>query len=385
MRLHGPPGPPSSPERQTAPRHAGLDALRGALAVWVVLHHTAITYGAIGGWYYRELPPDGGLASTLLVFFCTFNQAFFMGLFFLLAGYHTPAALARDGALRYLAGRGLRLGLPLLVYGLLLGPATIALAQTAHGRPFGATLLALWRKGTVEIGPLWFALALLAFSLLAALWPGGWRAPAPACASEPAAPPWPSDRALAWAALATGAAALGLRQVWPVGHSVWGLQLGYFASYTLLFAFGCAAAGPGWLTRLPAPRVRTWRRVAGLALPVLPLVYLALPGERSGGNRLLDIVYAFWEPAVAWGVIAMLLHRFRQPAGPPGALWPVLGRRAYAVFIVHPPVVVAVALAWRAVPAPALLKFAVTGALSVALCLLLAGALLRLPLLRRLL
>ena len=99
---------------QVAPHHAGLDALRGALAVLVVLHHTAITYGAIGGWYYRELPPDGGLASTLLVFFCTFNQAFFMGLFFLLAGYHTPAALARDGALRFLAGRGLRLGLPLL-------------------------------------------------------------------------------------------------------------------------------------------------------------------------------------------------------------------------------------------------------------------------------
>lgn len=365
-----------------AQRHAGFDALRGALALLVVLHHAAITYGAIGGWYYRERLPDGSLASVLLVFFCTFNQAFFMGLFFLLAGYHTPAALARSGARRFLAGRGLRLGLPLLVYGLLLGPATVALARTARGQPFLPTLLALWRAGSFEIGPLWFALALLVFSALAALWPGDWRRPAPQTAAQR---PWPSDRALAVAALATGIAALALRQAWPVGSSVWGLQLGYFASYAVLFAFGCAAARPGWLMRLPAQRVRTWRRVALLALPVLPLVYLAQPGTGPGSHRLQGIVYAFWEPAVAWGAIAVLLHRFRQAAGPRGALWPVLGRRAFTVYVLHPPVLVAVALAWRDVPAPALLKFAVTGTLSIALCLLLAGALLRLPLLRRVL
>ncbi len=46
---------------------------------------------------------------------------------------------------------------------------------------------------------------------------------------------------------------------------------------------------------------------------------------------------------------------------------------------------VGVALAWKGVPAPALLKFALTGTASCALCFLLAGALLRLPFLRRLL
>ncbi len=66
----------------TAPRHAGFDAPRGALAVLVVLHHSAINYGVIGDWYYHERLPDGALPSTLLVFFCTFNQAYFMGLFF---------------------------------------------------------------------------------------------------------------------------------------------------------------------------------------------------------------------------------------------------------------------------------------------------------------
>lgn len=82
------------------------------------------------------------------------NQAFFMGLFFLLAGYFTPPALARKGATRFVIARLLRLGLPLLFYGLVLGPATIALAQTSRGRPFFGTLERLWKRGTFENGPM---------------------------------------------------------------------------------------------------------------------------------------------------------------------------------------------------------------------------------------
>ena len=59
-------------------RNAGIDALRIGTRFLVLLHHTAITYGAVGGWYYKEAPTDGSLSSMLLVFFCTLNQAWFM-------------------------------------------------------------------------------------------------------------------------------------------------------------------------------------------------------------------------------------------------------------------------------------------------------------------
>lgn len=140
-------------------RNAGLDALRAAVTLLVVFHHCAITYGAIGGWYYHEIAPSRSAGSILLILFCTVNQAFFMGLFFLLAGYFTPPALARKGATRFVIARLLRLGLPLLFYGLVLGPATIALAQTSRGRPFFGTLERLWKRGTFENGPMWFAQA----------------------------------------------------------------------------------------------------------------------------------------------------------------------------------------------------------------------------------
>ena len=54
-------------------RNAGFDALRASLTLLVVMHHSAITYGAIGGWFYREVPTDRSLSSTLLVYFCIVN------------------------------------------------------------------------------------------------------------------------------------------------------------------------------------------------------------------------------------------------------------------------------------------------------------------------
>jgi hypothetical protein len=33
-----------------------IDRLRSVMTVLVILHHSAITYGAIGGWFWREAP-----------------------------------------------------------------------------------------------------------------------------------------------------------------------------------------------------------------------------------------------------------------------------------------------------------------------------------------
>jgi len=58
----------------------------------VVLHHTAITHGASGGWFYHELPSSGKASSVILSLFCATNQAYFMGILFLLAGYFMPGS-----------------------------------------------------------------------------------------------------------------------------------------------------------------------------------------------------------------------------------------------------------------------------------------------------
>ncbi len=94
------------------------------MTVLVILHHTAITYGAIGGWWWQEIQPNGSISSLLLILFCTTNQAYFMGFFFLLAGYFTPPSLERKGYARFIVDRFIRLGLPLVAFIVILGPVT---------------------------------------------------------------------------------------------------------------------------------------------------------------------------------------------------------------------------------------------------------------------
>jgi hypothetical protein len=372
-------GSPSPAKAGSKDRNGGIDALRASVTLLVVLHHTALTYGAIGGWYYREIAPSRSPDRLLLILFCIANQAWFMGLFFLLAGYYTPPAPQRHGAAGFVRERLLRLGIPLAFYFLILHPVTAALALTAKDLSFARVLAWFWRNGKFEPGPLWFVEALLIFTAVWLLWRGTRK---PETTAKIA---FPSDRVLLAAALVTGAGAFLLRLIWPVGENVAFLQLGYFASYIVLFAAGCAGAEQRWLERIPESRKRRWVRIAWLAFPVLPVVALlarAVPwlhGPPEGGLNVQALVYAFWEPFVAWGFILGLLTFFQRRFAQLSGVWPMLARRAFLIFIIHPPVVVGVALAWRDVAAPALVKFLVTGSLACVLCYVIAGLALRIP------
>src|SRR5579862_9323365 len=121
---------------QPRSRELYIDRLRSVMTALVILHHTAITYGAPGGWFYNELRPSGSISSLVLTLFVATNQAYFMGFFFLLAGYFTPASLERKGYGRFLGDRFLRLGLPLAAFIFILNPLTTALVTAYEGKGF---------------------------------------------------------------------------------------------------------------------------------------------------------------------------------------------------------------------------------------------------------
>ncbi|MGA3161545.1 MAG: acyltransferase family protein [Terracidiphilus sp.] len=371
-----------------AQRDLYIDRLRSVMTVFVILHHTAITYGAIGGWFWHEIDPSGALSSQLLILFCTTNQAYFMGFFFLLAGYFTPASLERKGYARFIGDRFLRLGLPLLAFGLILGPLTAGMVNYAQGDGFWPAIFWLWRHKQFINGPLWFAQALLIFSLAYCVWRavfGSQLADSQRTPSRVPAGYW-------WllSALGTGAVALAIRQFVPTGENVIGLQLGYFATYIVLFGAGIAAWRYDWLRQLTWKSARTGIIALVIAWPTMLVggaVASALngPGKSNfgGGFSWTAILYALWEPFVAWGLIALWLVVFHARMNQPSAFWAWLNRRAYAVYIIHPPVLVGVSLLLHGWVAPALVKWGVVGPLACIGCWLAADPLVRLPGVRR--
>jgi hypothetical protein len=182
-----------------------------------------------------------------------------------------------------------------------------------------------------------------------------------------------------------------VRQVVPVGVTVIGLQLGYFASYIFLSSLGIAGWRYDWLRQLEWEHARPWiidtLPVAWLSFAAILALSIALNGPGianfTGGLSWTAIAYPFGEPFIAWGMIAAWLLIFRRYMNRPLGLWTWLNRRSYAVYIIHPVVLVGISLLLRGWAAPALVKFAVTGTLGCATSWILADPLVRVPGLRR--
>jgi peptidoglycan/LPS O-acetylase OafA/YrhL len=202
--------------------------------------------------------------------------------------------------------------------------------------------------------------------------------------------PVPAFRSWLLAALGTGAGALAIRQIVPTGENVFGLQLGFFSSYLVLFAVGIAAWRCDWLRRLSWSAARPWVRIMAFVWLLMPVSMVVVSARHeigkvsfSGGLSWTAVFYALWEPFVAWGAISAWLLSFRARMNRSSRFWDWLSRRAYAVYILHPPVLVTIALLLHGWGAPPLVKFLVVGSLTCAATWLVADPLVRLPGVRR--
>lgn len=326
----------------SAPRLADLDHLRTSLTALVIAHHSAIAFGASGGWYYVVPAPKGSLAPLVLTLFAGVNQAFFMALFFAIAGHFTPSAFASKGPRAFLRDRFARLGIPLVVYFFVLNPIVVYLARRFEGRTSLSfvSFVAANVPGVFGTGPLWFVLALLVFALA--------YTTREKLRTRPADPhPFPaSDAVIVRFAIAIGLIAFCVRIVFPVGWAVLGLQLGYFPLYIALFFFGILARRDAWLAAIDRRRAIRWFRAALVAIAVMPAAIVLGGGASDGGEAFRGgiswqaLVYALWEPVVCIGVSLRLLVLFRERFSGTTRFSARLDRSAYAAYILHPLVVV---------------------------------------------
>lgn len=377
----------SDVRRALRPRQYYLDNLRIALVSLVVLHHVAMTYGAAGPnslFYFVEFPPSG-LSPGLLVFGMV-NQAWFMGAFFLIAGYFTPGSFDRRGPGQFLWGRTLRLGVPTLIYMVLLNPLAWfgGFYLPEHLGPL--TWDTYRYLDYVRMGPMWFVVLLLSFSFGYVAWRtfSGQTSPADLGAEK-----------LGYGAIALFVLGLAgvsyLMRLWvPIGADIWGFSsLAYLPQYLSFFVLGTIAQRRDWLNRLPLSQGLVGLGTATLASVVL--FPLAFSGEwfsmeltekvlvALGGGHWRSLVYAMWDSIMAVGLTIGVIVLYRAAPSTQGKFGAYLATHSYTVYVIHLPIVVLIAVAMRNVELDHLLKFGLAGVIALVACWASACAVRKIP------
>jgi fucose 4-O-acetylase-like acetyltransferase len=367
-----------------------VDNVRWTMVVLVLSMHAADTYSPFGNWYYTERPSIGPGAKLFFLTYQSALQAFFMALLFFIAGYFTPTSYDRKGAGGYLRGRLYRLGLPTLLYVALIGPVTefyIAHSwRTTHSFAHEMGLYVVRARFLSGTGPMWFCAALLIFSCGYALY----RVAVPRVrARRVQVSPAGVSLVLAALTLTTFAVRIGM----PAGRSLLNMQLPDFPSYIIMFGLGVSACRAGWLQQVQDRFAAT---VAGLCVGLAALMWpplLILGGATrggfanySGGLHWQSFALCLWEALICVGMAFGLLAVFRRYLAAQGALARFMSRHAFAVYVIHPPVLICTALLIAGWPLSAIPKFAVLWALSALLCFGIAAPLARrLPLIGQIL
>ena len=368
-------------ERWASRRERYVDNLKVLLIAAVIVGHAIIGYTELDWWSYsdvREVSLASATAIILLVLAAPF-AVLVIPLLFLVAGLLTPPSIERKGPGRFARERLLRLGVPFLVFAVLVWPLLeYGLFRWLGGAPDLWTYLLAERS--LDTGVLWFVGALLVFSLAAAAWT---RVRAR------------FDRArhvevrvahlLGLVGVVTVATFL-LRLAVPFEADNWfiDLNLWEWPASAALFGLGVVASRDGWLQEVPErmhrqSRTATLITLGAAGLFAVAIILLGVDLEQLwGGWHWTALAFAAGESALSvFGAVWLLavaqehLDRDFRWAGP------AVKRSAYGAFLLQGPVLIGLALALRLVPLPAEFKALIVAAAGVVVSFGLAWLLIR--------
>jgi peptidoglycan/LPS O-acetylase OafA/YrhL len=350
-----------------------LDALRVFVVLGLVFFHSALVFSPDDDFYVKN--PETTGAVTVLA---GFGVVWAMPMLFLVAGLGSRYSIRRRGPARFSRERLLRLGVPLVFATLVLCPLPQWLRLRAADPGYDESYWRFWPRFLAvrpdpagfpfvldgehfETGHLWFVVLLLVFSLLLAP-----VAAALAAWTEPvgqAVGRRPGLLLLPALPLAAINALLGMEE----GFAGWNRW-----AYLVFFLFGYALADD--------THVRAALRRRAVPVGVLGL---ALFAGTAPGFLTLDDPFTEWNAlalvtraafgAAGWCWVVAILGLLDRPreVRPPSRAMVYLGIAALPLYVMHQPVVVALAYGVVGWPAPIVVKYAaiVAGSLAVILVL----------------
>ncbi len=373
-------------------RLAYIDVIRMILTILVIMMHAGITYGAFGDWTFTDptLVKDEITAVGLSLFNFT-CQAFFMGLFFFFAGYFTPGSFDRKGIGRFWKDRLLRIAVPMLLYTYLLSRVPQYLNAVAHGGWSGSiwnfTAQTWWTQA--DAGPTWFLFALLVFSLGYTLWRTAARILKVDLAWASRLPA-PTTKALLLTGLVFGALMFAVAQVWPIANSyhalnAYNLMLAFFPFYIILFAGGTLAYRNNWLSGLNEQMLRFWALFSAVLIVLLPVMMVAGGAIKNGldayvrGMTWQCFGLCLWFGFTCIALCTTLTLWMRRQIKPQSRLAAAAGPNTFAVYLIHPLVLVPITYALMYATLTPFSKYLLASAMTVIIGYAVASMLRRVP------
>ena len=373
-----------------------IDNLRIVLSTLVVLHHIALVYGASSPFYYMEPPKNDLAAYTALLVFVLFNQAYFMGFFFLISGYFVPRSYDHKGSVSYLKGRLLRLGIPLVVFIFVLGPISSLGVYQMPASLSGITQPLMWQQypQLIEVGPLWFVEMLLIFDFGYTLWRITTRSRKSRLLDNTKPPGF---LAIGIFIPALAIVSYLLRIAVPMGKTIPVLRfqvlqfptLAYLPQYLSFFIFGIIAYRRDWFRTIPDSMGYVGFGMAlaaavllfplALSSQMFSLKLTAASGNFVGNGKWQSAVYVLWDSIFSVGMCLGLITLFRRCLNKQGKLSRLMSQQSFAVFILHIPIIVFLAVLLRGINLENLLKFCLAAIIIVPLCFAVAWLVRKIP------
>jgi hypothetical protein len=340
-----------------------LDNLKVALIALIIALHAVLGYaGIVEVWTYsgvREVTLTPVVEIVLVVLASPLGFVL-ITLLFLVAGLLTPRSYDRKGPKRFVVDRLLRLGVPFVVYVLLVQPVLVY--AVAH--PLGEAPGSFWEEylgdeGQIDTGPLWFVGVLLVFSLGYAAWRGwGGRARGTVAGTRSI-----TMSELAWVAAAVAPASFAVRLAYDYGSESGFSDLNLWEWPACIAAFGLGVAGArqGWLDSIPLRLAHDCRNLtvaAAVTMSALLVTAGAADAVESvlGGWHWMAMVFAVIESMLTVFGSVWLLSVAQRRLGTRCRWGAAMSRGAYAAFMIQTVVLLALAMALRPLDVPAEVK-----------------------------
>lgn len=360
-----------------------IDNVRVLLILLVIAFHAGAPYAGV---YWYGIPFETTLVSEfVLAWFLTVCLAFFLSLFFMIAGYFTPGSYDRKGSITFLKDRIVRLGVPLAFFFFVVMPLFRYVLYCVGSQDH----LSLWEylvsEYHWETHHLWFIENLLVFT--GCYWV--WRLFVPAKVKNDLK--IPGNVVIFLFAVLLAVVIFTVRIWYPSGW--WDplklVEPAYLPHFAIFFIIGVIAYRNDWFNRMPASVGMAWLRIGILAALLFPVIYVLGEGQFTpfaGGFHWQPFVFAMWEAFVCCGFCVGLVVLFRERFNGQRKIQRALSSNVYSVYLIHILVIVSLQYALVGVGLHPIGKFALVVALGIPFSFLLSYYVVRrLPFTKRIL